>query len=308
MKPRLEDSRLAAAGPGLVCKSLVRSLVRPLTVATTRADSLKLEVSVLVALYAVYEVVRGVRNLDVPLAREHAGRIVALERSLHVFSELSVQRLCERIPVLSDVLAYLYPLLHIGVTLGVLYWLYRRRPRTFPVVRTALVLTTGLALVGYIAYPVAPPRLAVPGALDVVSRDSPFDLSSKLLGRFYNPVAAFPSLHFAYALLFGFAVVFLAGSRTARAAGAVYPLVGLLVIVATGNHFFFDAFSGAAVTLTAVGVSLPIAGRELTRTWVSGEPLPGRARSVRRDTFASSLAKCSHEPARLESTTGRYIR
>jgi hypothetical protein len=149
--------------------------------------------------------------------------------------------------------------LHVGVTLGVLYWLYRRRPWAFPVVRTVLVVTTGLALVGYIAYPVAPPRLAVPGVLDVVSRNSPVDLSSRLLGRFFNPVAAFPSLHFAYALLFGLAVVVVADSRTARAAGAAYPLVALLVIVATGNHFFFDAFSGAAVTLTAAAMTLPFA-------------------------------------------------
>jgi hypothetical protein len=101
MNTRLGGERQAVR-PSLVFRNAARPLLRPLRVATNRAGCWKLEVSVLVALYAVYELLRGVRNVDLSLAREHAARIVALERSLHLFSEMSVQRLSERIPVLSD--------------------------------------------------------------------------------------------------------------------------------------------------------------------------------------------------------------
>ena len=65
----------------------------------------------------------------------------------------------------------------------------------------------------------------------------------------YNPFAAVPSLHFGYALLVGAAMALLAGRRSIRIAGAAYPVVMLFVIVATGNHFVFDAAAGAVVTV-----------------------------------------------------------
>jgi hypothetical protein len=83
------------------------------------------------------------------------------------------------------------------------------------------------------------------------SEHGPLDLSSTLLGRFYNPVAALSSLHFAYALLVGGAIAWLTYPPVLRLAGAFYPLVALFVIVATGNHYYVDAVAGAAVTLMA---------------------------------------------------------
>ena len=71
------------------------------------------------------------------------------------------------------------------------------------------------------------------------------NLSSDLLGGLYNPFAAVPSLHFGYALLVGVTVALLAKGRVGRAIGWSYPAVMLLVIVATGNHFFLDAAGGA---------------------------------------------------------------
>jgi PAP2 superfamily len=153
-------------------------LHRHLLGAVTQARWGRMEIAALAALYGVYEVVRGARHLDEPAAVSHAREIVDLERGLHVFAEGSVQRLSERVTLLSDTLAFAYPALHFGVSIGVLCWLYRRRRPAFPVVRTTLIVTTVLGLVGYLLYPVAPPRLAVPGFLDTVSRDTPFDLGS----------------------------------------------------------------------------------------------------------------------------------
>jgi len=92
--------------------------------------------------------------------------------------------------------------------------------------------------------------------VDTVTRNTKVNLSSDLLGGLYNPFAAVPSLHFGYALLVGVTVAALAKSRVARAIGWTYPGVMLLVIVATGNHFFFDAAGGAlAIGLGYVAAS-----------------------------------------------------
>ena len=75
------------------------------------------------------------------------------------------------------------------------------------------------------------------------------DLSSDLLGALYNPFAAVPSLHFGYALIIGVALATIAERRWVRVLGGLYPAAMLLIIVATGNHFFVDAALGGLAVL-----------------------------------------------------------
>jgi hypothetical protein len=213
------------------------------------------EIAALALLYAVYELVRGIRSVDLAMATEHAEEIVRLERRVGIFSERAVQQFCEGIPLLAHTLAVLYPALHVLGTIGVLVWIYRSRESAFPFIRTTLVVMTALALVVYVLYPVAPPRLAIDGFADTVTEHGPFDLSSKLLRGLYNPVAAVPRLHFGYALLVGGGIAWLAHSPAIRTVGALYPLVALFVIVGTGNHYYFDAMAGTAVALAAALVA-----------------------------------------------------
>ena len=92
------------------------------------------------------------------------------------------------------------------------------------------------------------------------------NLSSDLLGALYNPFAAVPSLHFGYALIVGVAVFALASNRVLRVAGALYPAAMLVVIVATGNHFFFDAALGAVVAVVGWLVALVLVGERPGRS------------------------------------------
>jgi hypothetical protein len=79
--------------------------------------SARFEIAALTGLHAVYEVVRGVRHTSLHLAIGHALEIVRLERSLHVYEELRVQRALEHPTALLTVLAFAYPLLHVLATL-----------------------------------------------------------------------------------------------------------------------------------------------------------------------------------------------
>jgi hypothetical protein len=208
------------------------------------------EVATLFGLYGFYEVVRGQGHASLAVARAHTDGIVTLERNLHLFGERTVQRAAHWVPALPTLLGIAYIALHFLGTAAFLVWLHRTHPERFALVRNTMIGATGTALSIYLLYPVAPPRLAGLGFVDTVTHNAKVNLSSDLLGSLYNPFAAVPSLHFGYALLVGTTVAVLAKGTVARALGWSYPFVMLVVIVATGNHFFFDAGGGAL----AIGV------------------------------------------------------
>ena len=236
------------------------------------------EAATLLSLYGVYEVIRGRGNTTLAAARAHADDIVALERHTHVFGERAVQHAVHALPALPALLGASYLLLHFVGTTSFVVWTYRSRREQFPFIRNTLIGATALALVGYVVFPAAPPRLASLGISDTVSTGAHINLGSHVLGSLYNPFAAVPSLHFGYALLVGVGVATLARRRAVRIAGAFYPFVMLFVIVATGNHFFFDAAAGAVV----VGMAALVA-RTLS--------LRG-ARVARRPAYSSVAAPC----------------
>jgi hypothetical protein len=171
--------------------------------------------------------------------------------------------------------------LHFGATTLAVRWVYRERRHAFPLVRMTLIISTAFALVGYVLYPAAPPRLAGVGISDTVTKHTGLNLSSDLLGSFYNPFAAVPSLHFGYALIVGVAVAWLARRRWVRVLGAMYPAFMLFDIVATGNHFWFDATAGGAVV---------VAGWWIAYTLLRGSqhaPTPQRATRLPAGTAAT---------------------
>ena len=87
-----------------------------------------------------------------------------------------------------------------------------------------------------------------------------------------------PSLHFGYALLVGMTIAAVSRGRLGKVIGWSYPVVMLLVIVATGNHFFFDAAGGAV----AIGVGF------LFASWAGQKPAKTeRRRQAARESAAA---------------------
>lgn len=229
-------------------------LRRPLDWLAAR-HSLRVEAALVVVLYAVYEATRGLVAGNPSVALQHARLIASYERSAHVFVEADVQHAAQAVPGLVGTLGLFYLTLHLGVTIVYLLWLHRRRPTAFPVVRTALLVASALALIGYVAFPAAPPRMAALGIGDTLSNDG-VDLSHGLISSLYNPFAAVPSIHICYALIIGASLVRFGRRSALRIAGLLYPALVLMIVVATGNHFFFDALAGAAVALIGMAVAV----------------------------------------------------
>jgi hypothetical protein len=218
--------------------------------------SLRSEALGILVMYGLYELARGLVAGDTAEAERHPHRLVALERTLHLFVESNVQREARSLPALSGLLGIAYLTLHLAVTAGVLLWLHQRRPTAFAFVRTTLLLASGVALVGYLLYPTAPPRLAGIGIADTVSNGS-VDLNHGLVSMLYDPYAAVPSMHIGYALVVGASLLRHGGRGVVRLLGVIYPLMVLVIIVATGNHFFVDAAVGAFVAaLAAAGAAV----------------------------------------------------
>jgi PAP2 superfamily len=216
-----------------------------------RTRSGLVEIAIAIGLYAFYEIVRGFGSTSLAAARAHTTDIVTLERHLGFFVERSVQQAVETLPAVPMLLGFAYMSLHFGATAAVLVWVHQSHRERFALVRTTLIISTAISLAIYILYPAAPPRLAGIGFADTVTEKAGINLSSDALGSLYNPFAAVPSLHFGYALLAGVTVAVLARRRWLRWLGAAYPPFMLFTIVATGNHFIFDAAAGGLVVVIA---------------------------------------------------------
>lgn len=261
------------------------------------------EAMLLAGLYLGGELVRGIARGGEPSAEANAATVVRLERRLHLFDEVTIQHAARHVAGLPTLLGYAYVSLHLAGTVAVLVWVYRRRRDAYARLRNTLALAGGLAIVGYAVFPTAPPRLAGVGIEDTVSRSTTVDLHSTLVSGLYNPYAAVPSVHIVFSLIVGVSVVRLARSPLWRLAGVLYPVFVLFMIVATGNHFFFDAAAGAAVAAIALAATtfaprLRFSPRLLRRGLVIGCKLAVSAPSDRRATamsLAGGSGLCIHD-------------
>ncbi|KAF2773001.1 hypothetical protein EJ03DRAFT_151236 [Teratosphaeria nubilosa] len=154
----------------------------------------------------------------------------------------------------------IYSLVHIPGTVAFLSWYYWAAPNheTFAIARRTMTLGNFSAFIIFCFYPCMPPRLLPEsfGFKDTVRQENAE--SVWVGGNNVNQLAAMPSLHFTYAFVIGCTFMYHSGVFQAlqgRAtpgrspstmcgfilAAIFYPLLVLTVIVATANHYYFDA-------------------------------------------------------------------
>ena len=206
--------------------------------------------------YWLYSLVRNAVPEQAAVAMRHSTWIWHFERALGVGIERSVNHGINSVTWLIVGMNYYYATLHFIVTIGVLVWIYRWHPGRYAAARTVLFMTTGIALVGFYFFPLAPPRLTAFGFVDTVKlHDTWGSMASGPAAHVSNQYAAMPSMHIGWSLWCGLAVFFLARRAWARALGLLYPLVTLTVIVSTGNHFWMDAVGGVVCLGFGFGIA-----------------------------------------------------
>jgi hypothetical protein len=229
-----------------------------------------LQAALLVALYAVWQVVLGFDVFRVTGAFAHARAVWRIERAWHVPSEASLQHLVLHHRGLVEAGNVFYETFHYPAMIAALAWLFLRHRDRYRWARATLVLATGAS--AFIqAVPVAPPRLV--DGLRVVDTARLYGQSvyAATGGRDPGQTTAMPSVHVLWAVLVGLIVVTSTRSRW-RWLALAHPVLTMLAVVATGNHFWLDGVAGAAlvalgsVTATAVvGSARPDAGRRSER-------------------------------------------
>jgi hypothetical protein len=213
--------------------------------------------------YLGYNLVRGLVEGRASAAFQHARDLIQAERTLHLFVEPSIQAWASGSHVLMDFSSWLYVNAQTSITLAALIYLYVRHNGSFYFVRNMFAIAMLIALVGYAVFPTAPPRfLPEWGFIDSVSDLTGMHVShdSASMTALFNPYAAVPSMHVAFALMIGWPLASLSRTSVAGILWRLYPLLIAFVIVATANHFILDALLGA---LTA-GVSA-VGARRLAR-------------------------------------------
>lgn len=198
--------------------------------------------------YWVYSLIRNAVPEQERSAQHNARQVWGLEHHLGIAVEKSVNHAVNSVTWLITGMNYYYATLHFIITIGVLVWVFRKHPGRYAAVRTALFVTTGIALVGYYFYPLAPPRLMTgAGFVDTVAVHHTWgSMASGDMAHVSNQYAAMPSMHIGWSLWCGLTIAFLTRRRWLRLVGLLYPVATLTVIVSTANHFFMDAVGGIA--------------------------------------------------------------
>ncbi len=220
------------------------------------------QVALFAAAYLAYRLVRGLVEGDGNAAFAHARDVISLELTLHIFVEPSIQAWASGSRALMDFLSWLYVNAQTTVTVGALVYLYLRHNRSFYFVRNMFAIAMFIALIGYVVYPTAPPRFMPEwGFIDSVSGITGVHLETAHGGggattALTNVYAAVPSMHVCFALMISWPLARLARRRIAKVVWFLYPFLMAFVIIATANHFIFDAILGALTAgLAAYGAS-----------------------------------------------------
>lgn len=218
------------------------------------------EGAALTGIYAAYTVVRnelGSARVPYTVAADNALALLGIERALHLDVEAGLQQLVlgTRWLVHAAGLYYRWP--HLWAVAAMLAYLLARRPRQYPALRCALVVTTLAALAGFALWPLAPPRLLPAlGFADTV-RQPPWRWAAPPDVRRWhfeamatNQFAAMPSVHIAYATWVAIAA-WQACGRRARVLSTLHLAATCFAVVVTANHWVLDGVVGGAVALGA---------------------------------------------------------
>lgn len=214
------------------------------------------EAAIGLGVYAVYLLAARRKRGDAArlAAAENAERLVSLERQLGIHVEPQLQALLLPRRRLVAVLNVAYVTLNVGLTVGWLIRLFRRRHPEFHVLRRAAVLTTLGAQPFFVLFPCAPPR-TLDGFVDTIVEVSGLDLDAGLVAQLYDPLAAMPSIHVAYAVVTAAGIARTSDRALVRGLAPAYPPLVALVVFATANHYVLDAVVGAALGGLALRVA-----------------------------------------------------
>ncbi|MBL16099.1 MAG: hypothetical protein CL767_02770 [Chloroflexi bacterium] len=210
------------------------------------------EIGIVVGAYFIYMYSRALVFSDFQgTALANARRVIDFEKSTGFFWEPVWQSWAiesAKSLVIFFNWAYIVTFFPIVLTASiVLYFTNRARYKYY---RNVVLLSFLIALVGFMLFPLAPPRMIAEHFVDTINIFGPSGYASREFTNYYNAYAAMPSLHFGWTVMFG--IIFLGtNSRLVKVFGVVYPIMTLFAITITGNHFIMDAIGGGLLIMAS---------------------------------------------------------
>ena len=233
---RINPARLSVAGPAFV----------KIAVPHMR------ELAIVAGAYFAYMYSRALVFDDFgATALSNAGAVIDFEKSLGFFWEPEWQAWAidsAKNLVIFFNWAYIITFWPILLTTGlILYLVNRQRYRYY---RNLVLVSFILALLGFMLFPLAPPRMLADHFVDTIKAFGPAFYASREFASYYNPYAAMPSLHFSWTLMFGILFIRTPG-KWFKLVGVLYPTMTLLAITITANHYIMDALGGVILIILA---------------------------------------------------------
>jgi hypothetical protein len=254
-----DAAAVCSAGLGVVTAA-GRAGRRPRAVAVSAFTG---EAGIVLGLYALWQWAGslGQRNVDSALDRGEA--IWHAEQWLHLPSELSIERVVLPHRLLSESFNIFYLGVHVPALVIFLIWLFARHRESYSTWRNTGALLTGVCLAIQFV-PVAPPRLLPQlGFVDMAAVYGQSVYGDGGMGA-ATQVAAMPSMHVAWACLVAAGAIAVSRSRW-RWLVLAHPILTVLVIVATANHWWLDGVVALALLPAAYGVQA--LARRAVATW-----------------------------------------
>src|SRR5919198_6728633 len=217
--------------------------------------------------YYAYRLVRGFVDGQAGAAFENARSLVHFERALGLFFEPGLQAWARGQSWILTAADWMYVNSHFVVTTTFLIWLYLARNQAFYYVRNMFMVAMGFALAGYMAYPTAPPRFLPEWGFSDSVANFVGENAEQSANVLYNPFAAVPSMHVAFALMIAVPAIMLVKRRWAKVLWAVYPFVVTFVVMVTANHFWLDAALGALVAILSAYAAYAAFARARPDAW-----------------------------------------
>lgn len=235
------------------------------------------EILLIASTLPLYYLVRGITNksTSIDAAVQRGIDIVHLERSLGIFWEVQLQSWILGYGWLVSFLNAFYLYGHLPIIGALAVWMYFWHKPQYLLMRNAFLLSGAIALIFYVNFPTAPPRLLPEhfGFVDTILEEyktSRPDTPS----WFVNEYAAFPSMHIGWNLLVGISIWLATKNIFMRAFAVLMPLTMACVIVLTANHYFIDVAAGVIVML--IGLGIAVWGRHFVQRVVSPDSKTAR--------------------------------
>ena len=210
----------------------------------------------------IYYLVRGQVQERVGEAVERGADVVTLERSLGIFWEVQLQKAILDYGWFVDSLNGFYLYGHLPLIGALAIWLYFWHRPQYLLMRNAFLISGAIALVIYLNFPTAPPRLLpdhlgfgfVDTVFDQYGHERPFTPTF-----FVNQYAAMPSMHFGWNTLVGLALWLATKNIFVRALAILMPFGMFTDIILTANHYLLDPI--LAIPVVALGLAITLGGR-----------------------------------------------